>query len=566
MPASAPRFGVSRLVWILALVVFAAGIGLVVWWTRGSDGQDFGQVVTQRVTRGAFVHDVVEIGEVESSSNVEVRCEVKNKGAAGTTIIEVIPEGSVVQEGDLLVKLDSSALEQDRVSQQIAVSTAEARKVQAENLYDAALLAKREYLEGTYRQEAQLIESELFVAEENLRRAQKSMESSSRLAARGLVTRLQLEADGFAVKKAEKELASVRTKLDALEITRQKMEKQLDGEISSNKAILQAETSSYELETDKLQEIVDQIAKCTIRAPGDGQVKYANNTNSRSGNDFIVEPGVSVRERQTIIYLPDPTRMQVKAKINESRIAMVEEGMPATIKLDAFDDMELPGEVVQVNEYPEPTSWRTANVKDYAAIVKVTDPPPGMRPGMTASVIIHIHSEEDAILAPVQAVAEHGGQHYCVIESPNGYEPRPVEISRSNGKHVILVSGVDEAEMVAMNPRRMLPAFDLPEAEKEVAQASSKAGLENSSDDEKSRRQPESGPPNPAQIASRIFGELDVNGDGVLTEEEIPAERRERMVAADANGDGRIERAELLQAFQRMTRERRGEGSSAGGA
>ena len=31
---------------------------------------------TQQVTRADFIHDVVEAGEIESSENVEVRCEV----------------------------------------------------------------------------------------------------------------------------------------------------------------------------------------------------------------------------------------------------------------------------------------------------------------------------------------------------------------------------------------------------------------------------------------------------------------------------------------------------------
>ena len=64
-----------------------------------------------------------------------------------------------------------------------------------------------------------------------------------------------------------------------------------------------------------LQEIEEQIAKCTILAPQDGQVVYANESDRRGNSEVIIEPGVAVRERQVIVRLPNPEYMQVAAKI-----------------------------------------------------------------------------------------------------------------------------------------------------------------------------------------------------------------------------------------------------------
>lgn len=86
------------------------------------------------------------------------------------------------------------------------------------------MIAKREYLEGTYLQERQTIESEVFVAEENLNRAKEYFTYSEKLASKGYVNELQLEADRFAVEKANKDLDAAKTKLHVLdEFTKAKM-------------------------------------------------------------------------------------------------------------------------------------------------------------------------------------------------------------------------------------------------------------------------------------------------------------------------------------------------------
>lgn len=82
------------------------------------------------VMRGDFVHQVAARGELESSVNVEVKCEVRARTNAWTRILEVVPEGTAVQPGDFLVRLDSSALEDDRTQQEIYVEQAEARVIQ----------------------------------------------------------------------------------------------------------------------------------------------------------------------------------------------------------------------------------------------------------------------------------------------------------------------------------------------------------------------------------------------------------------------------------------------------
>ncbi len=52
-------------------------------------------------------------------------------------------------------------------------NNSQAAMAQSKAAYETAIITKQEYLEGTFKQEEQAIQSEVFVAEENLRRAQE---------------------------------------------------------------------------------------------------------------------------------------------------------------------------------------------------------------------------------------------------------------------------------------------------------------------------------------------------------------------------------------------------------
>lgn len=106
--------------------------------------KDDAQLIVDRARIGDFAHDVVDRGEVESSANVDVVCEVQSQNAEGVRIIEIVAEGSIVKAGDFLVKLDDAKLRTDRATQQIAVNTAAAALSQAQNELDAFQIARRE--------------------------------------------------------------------------------------------------------------------------------------------------------------------------------------------------------------------------------------------------------------------------------------------------------------------------------------------------------------------------------------------------------------------------------------
>lgn len=452
---------------VVALVM--AGGGLY-WWLGGDDSPDDTNILLHTVQRDNFELSITERGEIEAFDVTEVRSLVKTKNTGGIAILRIIPEGSLVKKGDFLVELDSSALEADRTSQKILVNDAKAAEVEAHNNYDVAVIAKREYLEGTYLQDRQTAESDQFVAEENLNRAKEYFVYSQKLASKGYVNENQLEADRFAVEKAKKDLDAAMTKLRVVEeFTKPKQVSTLESAILIAKAKWEAAQNSHQLEEEKLQDIEDQIAKCTITAPQDGVVKYAHVGDNRD-QQFIVEEGAVVRERQVIIKLPNADSMRVNLTVNESLVQYVQPGYTADIRPVGYGDRVLHGIVEKVNQYAEPTGWRQANVKEYKAFIRIDDAMPDLRSGMTASVTIHCADVPDAIQVPVQSIYAHGPKFYCFVYNTGKWEPREVKPGPTNDKFFVVEDGLKVGEQVALNPRSYVDLVSLPKLPPEEIQ------------------------------------------------------------------------------------------------
>jgi multidrug efflux pump subunit AcrA (membrane-fusion protein) len=446
--------------------------------------------------------------------------------------------------------------------------------ITAKNNYESAVIDKKEYLEGTYKQERQELqktifeaEKAIFEAEEDLRRAEQYALYSERLAAKGYVTELQLMADRFAVEKYGKDLEKARedlslaqTKLHVLEVyTKEKQLKTKEAAIATAEATWKSEQTRYELELENLREIEEQIELCTIKAPADGEVVYANVRSWRGSSEFVVEPGAVVRENQLLFRLPDPTQMQVKCEVSETDIGLVEVGMPATIRMGTNDDKVMQGDVVKVNEYPEP-NWHSSAPKEYLVFVKILDPPIGsplekkkssLRPGLTAKVRIVVNEVSDELQVPIQAVWLHGKDHYCLVQDDGGdWYAAQVKLGPANNEMVIVRSGLKEGMRVTMTPQRYLDRVDLPEieqadAESEDEQAAAEARRRAASADGNNRRG------DTQQLVRRLMQQYDRDKDGSLSGQEIPKERREHLIRADTDGDGAVSSDELSRSLAR---------------
>ena len=458
-------------------------IGVAIYFFfSGNGGEVTINPVLAEVEKGEFVAQVLDQGEIQSSENVEIRCEVRARNGS-LSVIELVPEGSRVAAGDFLVRLDSTSFEKELETQKISVVNSQTSVIQADAELNTAVESLKEYEQGLFVENKKLIENDIYdsksaieTAKQELVQAMSVLGHSKKLHGKGFITSQQLEADGFEVTKAEFALKAANNKLELAEkqlevlenITRIKETVQFKSDIEAAKVKLANQRESLKVEQGKLEEIKSQIIKCEITVPSQvqGQVVYAKES-SRGGNDWVLEEGASVRERQVLIRLPNPDKMEVKAMINEQSITQISIGMPASIKVDALGSQSLTGVVTKVNQYAESSGWISSTVRKYAVLVEIIDPPEVLKPGMNASVSIEVRAEPDAIQAPIQTIYAVQDRHFCLVKKGEEWETREVEVDGDNSQVVLVKSGLEPGEQLVMNPGAYKDLLELPELDLE---------------------------------------------------------------------------------------------------
>ena len=531
--------------------------------------------MTHNVARGDLVITVTQKGNVESASNIEIRCLV----AGGGTIKNIVTDGTIVKEGDQLVELDSAAIDEQILQQRIGYEKARAVRDQAKNDLEAAKIALREYVEGTFKKEVQLVDGQITIAEENLRSAQNTLLYTQRMFRKAYVTPLQLEAQQFAVKRAQLDLDTAKTAKRVLEeFTYLKMKNDLETQVATAGAKASSEQTAFELEESKLKRLETQKLNCLIAAPQDGMVVYANDSGSSrfggSSDRPKIEEGATVREGQVILRVPDLRQMQVRVTVHESKVESLKAGMPASIRVQ---NRKLTGYVTFIANQPESTSMFSANVKEYATFVRIDGEQSDLKPGMTAEVEILVDEKKGVLTVPVQCVVEQAGRLYCWRETPQGFEKTEIKLGTGDDRNVEVVSGLNENDVVLQNPpERSEGNF----ATSPGSRSQFGAGPRGTKPDDKAPGGAGAGGPEagvggagqggpeggrPAGGRSMDLMSLDKDGNGKVSRAEATEKMQSFFDRMDGNGDGFITAAEAAEARARRSAQGGGPGGGAAG-
>ena len=177
------------------------------------------------------------------------------------------------------------------------------------------------------------------------------------------------------------------------------------------------------------------LDKATLAAPFDGIVTIHGTVEKGSG----LTPGVAA------FTIVDPTRMEFEAAVNETDIADVAKGQPATVTLDAYAE-GFTGKVVRVQASPETTS--TGSVA-FPVRISLESGQSRLFQGMSGSVDIAVKSIPDALTVPVEAVLTKGAtKSVYVLGSDNVVHARTVTVGASTDISAQILSGLAAGDTV----------------------------------------------------------------------------------------------------------------------
>ena len=403
-------------------------------------------LISAPVARGELSVYVVEQGTIESSNNTEIR----NKVRGFSVVTEVVEVGQVVNKGDVLVRLDTKAIEEQISTARTNVNTAKADLARSTANVETAKIAIDAYLNGRYKSQVDNLNRLIEIASERLKNAQKIEKETKLLFSKSLVTRYEMDSAFYEVRKQELELGVQRNALMVLEkYSRKKQLATLNGELVANQSKRESDRAALKEEEKRLARLRQELADCIIRAPRDGLVIYPSAAAWKETPD--IDEGASVRMDQVLLLMPDLKKMQIKVGIHESIVDQLEIGQRALISPSESEDV-FSAYVSKIANVTKPAGWWTGNVVKYDTII---DLPNGyeLKPGMSAEVKIVLAEHPNVLKIPVAAVVEMQGKHYCwTVDGAGAIRKRQITVECSNDVEVALTDGVSEDEQVVLSP------------------------------------------------------------------------------------------------------------------
>jgi HlyD family secretion protein len=91
-------------------------------------------------------------------------------------------------------------------------------------------------------------------------------------------------------------------------------------------------------------------------------------------------------------------------------------------------------------------------VRFFVSIVKLDSVTDQLKPGMSTMVDFVLSRRENVLAIPHQAVRSDGGKKVCYVAHDESLERRVVKIGQDTADMVEVLEGLQEGEMVALNP------------------------------------------------------------------------------------------------------------------
>ncbi len=370
---------------IIAVVILGGYYGVNAVFSVSPD------IPTSIVNKGEFVISLDANGRVDAKRAFTLTA----PRVRGLQITWLAPEGSMVSEGDQVIKFDASE------------QTAELAEEQ----------------------------SQLKIAKTTLERAQREYSIQEK----------QLTLD---LKKAQRNYDEKKHEAPKL-AEEAKIELEL-AELNFNAKLEQIknDVAKAELEVQRAQDKVDrsqrELDMTIVKAPIPGMVVYLDIW--KGGKMDKVQEGDSPWPGQGLVDLPDLSEMVVKAAVSEVDAAKVDSGQAVVVSLDAFPDKLYSGEVIKkatLARRKEPGS--KVNVFDVDIIINDHDET--VKPGMSASAKITVDRIPDVVYAPIESVFEKEGGLFVFLD---GEDKRKVEVGRRNDMFIEITSGLNGGERVCL--------------------------------------------------------------------------------------------------------------------
>lgn len=374
------------------------------------------------VQKGQFEIAISSAGELMAERSVDIKGPEIAMGrdirSSNIKIQDIVPEGTLVKEGDYIATLDRTDLNNSLKDAQENLTT---RQIDMETkLLDSAVT-----LTGL----RDGIKNQHFAVEE----AAITLHNSK-------------YEPPATIREAE-------IGLDKSQRTLEQLQRSYSQILAQNKTDILNQNYWISRVSRRVSDLQEVLAGFTVLSPGTGMVIYKrewNGTKRKAGS--MINPFDRV-----IATLPDLNLMASKTFVNEIDISKMAMGLKVNITIDAFPEKKYSGIVTYIANIGE--KLQNTDDKVFEVQIRMDGSDPALRPSMTTGNKIMVKTVKDAVFIPIECVQ-------AGIDSiPYVYTKKNIRqivlLGESNEKFVMVEKGLDPGTLLYLNNPEKPESFRL---------------------------------------------------------------------------------------------------------
>jgi HlyD family secretion protein len=273
-----------------------------------------------------------------------------------------VAEGERVRAGQVLARIDAVQAESDVSSAQAQVLALEAGRRGA-------------------REQVRAAAADVAAAEARAADADQQFVRKKELFDAGLLPAADFDTARTAAANARAQLAAARAAADRV----------LHEEAAADRRVAQARADERRAN--------DILSKTSIVSPIDGVVTRLH---VREGEMVVV--GIQNQPGTTLMTVSDLGAIDAELNVAEADVLRLALGQASTVTLESMPGRRFGGKVVEIGASALPVTGTGAAAREFKVVVRLDDPDPRLRPGLTCDAEIVTAERADVITVPLQSV------------------------------------------------------------------------------------------------------------------------------------------------------------------
>jgi hypothetical protein len=326
------------------------------------------------------------------------------------------PSGENVQQGDPIIRFDSSSSQQDLAKKEAQLKSAAAALDQW--VAQARITAEQD--------KSDLADARYAV--ENAKVQALIKEIKSRIDGEEARIDLGIAQQKLKVEQATADLHAVADRSKMASLTRLRDQAQADVDITKTR-----------------------ISQMEVKSPSSGFLTFnLNYQGSIGGTDAKpYKVGDTVYSGMNLGEIPDLSTLQLSGSIEETDRGRIAQNQDVIVRIDALPELSLPAKLDVISPLAEVTMTEWPPTRSFRASASITKKDPRLRPGMNGGMDIVVNRVPNAVSIPAKALFTRNGKPVVYIADGGAYRPVEVKVEARNPDEVA-ISGIAPDATVAL--------------------------------------------------------------------------------------------------------------------